>query len=174
MKRTGTMVVVVIVSALSAACASAETGKAIVTGTSDGSSVAGSATLTDTPAGLQVAVQVSGVPAGQHGLHIHQYGDCGDKGNAAGGHFNPDGVPHGFLPTDGLTKAHPGDLGNLDVGPNGVGSTSVVLPGVSLGGSKYSVAGRAIVVQEKVDDFGQPTGNAGARIGCGSIVVTKE
>ena len=174
MKRTGTIVVGVIVSALSAACASAETGKVVIKGTTDGSSVAGSATLTDTPAGLQVAVQVSGVPAGKHGLHIHQYGDCGDKGNAAGGHYNPDNVTHGFLPQDGVTKAHPGDLGNIDVGADGAGSLTLVLPGVVLSGGKYSVGGRAIVLHEKVDDFGQPTGNAGSRIGCGPILITKD
>ena len=174
MKRTGAIVVGVIVSALSAARASAETGKTIVKGTSDGSSVAGSATLTDTPAGLQVTVHVSGVPAGKHGLHIHQYGDCADKGNAAGGHYNPDNVMHGFMPKDGFANAHPGDLGNIDVEPDGSGSLSLLLPGVTLSGGKYSVGGRAIVLHEKVDDFGQPTGNAGSRIGCGPIVITKD
>jgi Cu-Zn family superoxide dismutase len=34
------------------------------------------------------------------------------------------------------------------------------------------VAGRAFVLHEKADDFGQPVGNAGSRIGCGPIVLT--
>ena len=151
----------------------ADTGKAVIRGTAEESSVRGAATLADTAGGLQVTVQVSGVLQGTHGLHIHQYGECGDAGNAAGGHFNPDKVPHGFLPSDGLTKAHPGDMGNIEVGPDGTGSVTVVLPGVTLSGGTYSVAGRAIVLHEKTDDFGQPTGNAGARIGCGAIVLAK-
>ena len=150
----------------------AETGKAIIRGTTEGSAVSGTATLIDALQGLQVTVQITGVSPGRHGLHIHQYGDCGDKGNAAGGHFNPDGVPHGFLPSDGFTKAHPGDMGNIEVGRDGSGALTLVLPEVALSGGRYSVGGRAIVLHEKLDDFGQPTGNAGGRIGCGTIVMT--
>ena len=154
--------------------ASADTGRAVIRGTSEGSSVSGTATVTDTPEGLTVSIQVAGAAPGQHGWHIHQFGECGDGGNAAGGHYNPDGVPHGFLPKDGLAKAHPGDLGNIEVGPDGAGSLTVTLPGVTLHSGTYSVAGRAIILHEQVDDFGQPTGNAGGRIGCGPILLTKE
>lgn len=128
--------------------------------------------LIDSPQGLEVTVEVMGVAPGKHAIHIHQYGACDDKGNAAGGHFNPDGAPHGFLPSDGLSKAHPGDMGNLDVGQGGNGLLTIRLPGVTLSGGKYSVGGRAIVLHDKVDDFGQPTGNAGGRIGCGTILIT--
>ena len=159
--------------AMGLGCASgfAETGTARIKGTTEGSSVRGSAALTDTADGLRVAVQVEGVPPGAHGLHIHQYGGCGGGGQAAGGHFNPAGAPHGLLPKDGLTKAHPGDMGNIEVGGDGAGSLALILPGVTLGGGRYSVAGRAIVLHEKADDFDQPTGNAGGRIGCGAIVI---
>lgn len=150
----------------------AEGGKAVIRGTSEGSTVSGTATLHPVVEGmaLQVSVQVTHVPPGKHGLHIHQYGDCGDSGNGAGGHYNPAGVKHGFYPTDGTAAAHKGDLGNIDVGPDGSGSATVSLPGVSLS----EVVGRAIILHEKVDDFGQPTGNAGGRIGCGAVVLTKD
>lgn len=151
---------------------SAETGKALVQGTSAGSAVTGTATLTDTPQGLQVSVLMSGVAPGPHGLHIHEFGDCGDAGKAAGGHFNPEGAPHGFLPNDGAAKAHAGDLGNIEIGAGGSGTATVLLPGVVLSRGAHSVGGRAIIVHEKVDDFGQPTGNAGSRVGCGVIVIT--
>ncbi len=154
----------------------AETGKAVIKGTTEGSHVSGSATLKDTPQGLKVVVNVAGVPPGTHGLHIHEKGDCGDQGKAAGGHFNPAGVPHGFLPKDGSTKAHAGDMGNIEVNPKGSGKATVVLPGVSLKGmgGMPSVDGRAIILHEKADDFGQPTGNAGSRIGCGVIMITEK
>ena len=165
--------IVGLVAGLWSASAWAETGKAVIQATAEGSSVTGAATLEDTPQGLQVSVQVTGAAPGKHGMHIHQYGDCGEAGNAAGSHFNPGSVPHGFLPSDGLTKAHPGDLGNIEVSQDGTGSLTLMLPGVVLSGGAYSVAGRAIVLHEKADDFGQPTGNAGSRIGCGAIVITK-
>lgn len=154
----------------------ADTGKAVIKSTSDDSKVLGNATLTETPQGLKVVVKVAGVPPGKHGFHIHEGGACGDQGKAAGGHFNPAGVPHGFLPKDGPAKAHAGDMGNLEVGPDGAGAATVVLPGVSLKGTGNtpSANGRAIIVHEKADDFGQPTGNAGGRIGCGVIETTKE
>ena len=153
--------------------ASAESGRAELHGTEEGSTISGSAVFTETPEGLQVSVHVTGAPAGKHAIHIHQYGGCGETGNAAGSHFNPDGVTHGFLPSDGLSKAHPGDLGNVEVGEDGDGRLNLFLPGVSLTDSKYAVSGRAVVLHEKPDDFGQPTGNAGGRIGCGPILIIK-
>jgi Cu-Zn family superoxide dismutase len=152
----------------------AATGKAFIKGTTEGSRVSGSATLKDTPEGLRVEVKVAEVPPGTHGFHIHEKGACGDQGNAAGGHFNPEGSPRGFLPKDGPMKAHAGDMGNIEVNAKGSGKATIVLPGVSLQGTggTPSVDGRAIIVHEKADDFGQPTGNAGGRIGCGIITVT--
>ncbi len=159
---------------MSCVTAFAETGNAVIRATTEGSTISGTAVLTDAPQGLQVNVRVTGVSPGKHGLHVHQYGSCEEAGNAAGSHFNPDSVPHGFLPLDGLQKAHPGDLGNIDVGQDGTGSLSVVLAGVTLGSGTYSIGGRAIILHANVDDFSQPTGNAGGRIGCGPILLTTE
>lgn len=167
-------VVMGILMILGATEAMAETGKVIVHGTSPESKIAGSAALTETQAGLAVSVEVSNVPPGTHGLHIHQYGNCGDSGNAAGGHYNPHSVKHGFLPKDGFQGAHAGDLGNLEVGQDGSGKLELTLPGLRLSGGEHSVGGRAIILHEKADDFGQPTGNAGGRIGCGVIRITGE
>lgn len=169
--RYGWGVLVGVGLVLGAGHAFAETGTASIQG-ADGSPVKGTVVLTETPAGLHVSVTVEHVAPGKHGLHIHQFGACGDKGTAAGGHFNPDGVQHGFLPTDGLAKAHAGDFGNIEVGPEGTGSLDFTLPALTLSGGTYSVGGRAIVLHEKPDDFGQPTGNAGGRIGCGTIIIT--
>ncbi|MBI3319875.1 MAG: superoxide dismutase family protein [Candidatus Omnitrophica bacterium] len=151
----------------------ADNGKAVIQGTAEGSKVSGTTMLTDTPEGLKVTVHVANVSPGKHGLHIHEFGSCSDAGNAAGGHYNPNGVKHGFLPTDGLTAAHAGDFGNIDVGPDGTGTAELIVKDVRLSSGTYTVGGRAIVLHEKVDDFGQPTGNAGARIGCGPILMTK-
>ena len=171
MSMRGRLVLIGLLLGLWPGGASAEQGRALIEQRREAPALLGIASLTDTQDGVQVRVDVMGVPPGKHGLHIHEYGDCSEGGDAAGGHFNPAGAPHGFLPSDGLTRAHPGDLGNVEVGPDGSGTLTALLPGVTLSQGPYSVAGRAIILHEQPDDFSQPTGNAGGRFGCGTIVL---
>lgn len=160
------------------ASAMAETGRGEMRGTTEGSTVTGTvwivSALGSTPTSpmVRVEVSVSGTSPGPHGIHIHEFGDCGDGGKAAGGHYNPDHVSHGLLAQDGLAKAHPGDLGNIEVGPDGTGSLVVVLRGIDVSNGQYNLAGRAVILHDQADDFGQPTGNAGGRIGCAPILIT--
>ena len=158
-----------------AGCAQAggETGSAIIHGTAKDSTMSGTATLTETPRGLRVVVKLANLPPGDHGLHIHDTGSCAEAGKAAGGHYNPDGVKHGFLPKDGFSGAHAGDLGNITIAHDGTGTLAVTIPDLHLTKGARTVAGRAVIVHEQVDDFGQPTGNAGGRIACGVIEVAK-
>ena len=137
--------------------------------TKAGAAISGKATLAETPEGLKIEVEISGAPSGTHGIHIHEKGSCADKGNAAGGHFNPDHVAHGDLTKDGFAHAHAGDLGNIEVDAKGNGKIEKTIHGLTLAQGKYGVAGRSIIVHEKADNFGQPTGNAGGRIACGVI-----
>jgi Cu-Zn family superoxide dismutase len=152
----------------------AESGSAIIRGTEKGSKRAGWAWFQDTEQGLRVVARVKNLTPGKHGFHIHNFGFCGEKGLNAGDHFNPDGAPHGFLLKNGHGGAHAGDLGNIEVGPDGAGKLDIVIHGLTLAGGKYSVGGRSLVVHEKEDNFGQPAGNAGARIGCGTIFLVSE
>ncbi len=159
---------------LFAACGStyAASGTAKVAPTSAASKVSGDIKLSDTDRGLAVSGQISGLTPGDHGFHVHEFGVCDDEGKAAGSHFNPGGHPHGNVLKDGSMKAHAGDMGNLKAGADGVAKVDVVIPGLTLAGTPPSVAGRALIVHEKADDFGQPTGNAGGRSGCGVVVIT--
>ena len=173
MKRTS-MIALLSAAAICAACAVQPRATATIHGTKAGSKITGTAAFTQIPKGLQVVVKLANVPPGKHGFHIHEVGNCGDGGKAAGGHFNPDNVPHGFLPKDGFSRAHAGDFGNVDIGPDGTGSLDLMLMGLTLSGdSTRNVVGRAVILHEKPDDFSQPTGNAGGRIGCG-IISTKK
>lgn len=147
----------------------AATAHTIIEGTEEDSSLAGSARFDDKDKGLQIEVQIFGAPPGLHGIHIHENASCDDKGNAAGGHFNPHGAKHGFLPGDGLEGAHAGDLGNIEINEDGEGALYLVAPGLTVSEGKNAVDGRSIILHEKLDDFGQPLGNAGGRIGCGII-----
>jgi Cu-Zn family superoxide dismutase len=155
---------------LAIAC-SRPAARAILTGTTEGSQISGEATLEETNAGLRIQVRLSNAPPGSHGFHIHVAGNCADGGKSAGGHYNPDEVKHGDLLKDGFEGAHAGDLGNLEVGPDGTGAFDKVLPGLTLTVGRYPVGGRALILHGAPDDFGQPTGNAGARIACGTIRV---
>lgn len=133
-----------------------------------GSKLSGKAVLTETEGGVHVVLTLEGLDAGEHGAHVHEKGDCSAAdGASAGGHFNPASKDHG-LP--GADKRHLGDLGNITIGKDGKGSLDITAPGANLKASDpNSFVGRAIIVHAKKDDGGQPTGNAGGRVGCGVI-----
>jgi Cu-Zn family superoxide dismutase len=133
-----------------------------------GSKLSGKAVLTETEGGVHVVMSLEGLAAGEHGAHVHEKGDCSAAdGASAGGHFNPQSKEHG-LP--GAEARHLGDLGNITIGKDGKGSLDIVAPGANLkDGDPLSFVGRSIIVHAKKDDGGQPTGNAGGRVGCGVI-----
>jgi hypothetical protein len=60
------------------------------------SDVKGTVTFTEVQDGVRVHAELTGLKPGEHGFHVHQYGDCtAADGKCAGGHFNPTGAPHG-------------------------------------------------------------------------------
>lgn len=133
-----------------------------------GSTVSGTATFTPAGDGLAAHVEVRGAQPGQHGVHVHEKGDCNDPtAQSAGGHFNPNtGAHHGGPQTE---VRHGGDLGNLTVDDTGKGTLDVTVKDLSLQGPN-GVVGRSIVVHEKADDLhSDPAGNSGGRFGCGVI-----
>lgn len=118
---------------------------------------------------VTLRVMVENAPPGPHAVHIHEIGDCSSPdGKSAGGHWNPTGVDHGKWGTEPF---HLGDIGNIEVDPDGRGTLSLRTDFWSIGGPEgTNVVGRAIIVHSGADDFvSQPTGNAGSRIGCGVI-----
>lgn len=133
-----------------------------------GSALSGSGTLTETSEGVKVSLSLENVPPGEHGAHVHANGDCSaPDGSSAGDHFNPASHPHA-LPES--SPRHLGDLGNVSIDADGKGTIDIVAPGANLKeGDPSSFLGKAIIIHEKQDDGGQPTGNAGGRIGCAVI-----
>jgi len=133
-----------------------------------GSSLEGQAVLSEVTDGVQVAVEVENAEPGTHGFHVHQKADCSaEDATSAGGHFAPRGHDHGLPKSE---QKHLGDLGNLAVDADGTGGKTILAPGANLDeGDEKSFLGRALVIHANRDDGGQPTGNAGARIGCGEI-----
>ncbi len=119
-----------------------------------------------------INVNISGLNSNSyHGFHIHEFGDIRSQdGKSAGGHYNPDGFPHALPPEE---KRHAGSFGNLISDSNGNVDTTFTDNTFSITDQFNPVLGRSVVVHAKKDDGGQPTGNAGARIGFGVIGISK-
>ncbi len=134
-----------------------------------GNQVTGTVTFTVVDGGVRVVADLEGLKPGEHGFHIHEFGDCSaPDGSSAGGHFNPTKKHHGS--PDSLDR-HVGDLGNITAEANGRAHYDRTDKVIDLNG-KDSIVGHSVVVHEKADDFvTQPTGNSGARVACGVISV---
>lgn len=129
----------------------------------------GSATFIALPHGVRAVGEVRGlVPGSEHGFHIHDKGDCGNNGDASGGHFNPGGATHGKF---GAPGSHAGELPSLLADAKGVAAFDVELHAISLGtGAPNDAIGRALIVHRDRDDFTtQPSGNSGPRVACAVI-----
>src|SRR5690606_13685745 len=111
--------------------------------------------------------EITGLPPGSHGFHVHEFGDCSaPDASSAGGHCNPTGQHHG-PPDDSLR--HGGDLGNIDAGQDSTASVNIADSILALSGPN-SIGGKAVVVHADADDLeSQPSRNAGARLACGVI-----
>jgi Cu-Zn family superoxide dismutase len=153
-----------------ASCASMATGPSAMATLSatSGSTANGTVQLTQRADGsVDVVVDLTGVPPGVHGFHIHEKGDCGDNGNAAGGHFNPSGSAHGSPAAD---PHHAGDFGNVTADASGRVQAHFNTRSVTVEAGASSAIGHAIILHANPDDLTtQPTGNAGARIACGVV-----
>lgn len=116
---------------------------------------------------VRITGSVQGLEPGDHGFHVHEHGDLSDReqGKSAGGHFAPHGHEHG-RPSD--ERRHVGDLGNITADDNGIAVIDMTDDVIALSG-EHSIIRRSIVVHAQPDDFGQPTGNAGARVAFGVI-----
>ena len=133
--------------------------------------VIGKATFEQTPHGVLMNVEVTGLAPGAHGIHLHAVGACTPDFTAATGHINPDGVPHGLRHPDGPDH---GDLPNLFVAADGSARAEFFTVLVSVSGGRMPALldedGSAVIIHEHPDDhLTQPIGGAGGRISCGII-----
>lgn len=151
----------------------ADAGKAAVAQaelkSSDGS-VKGHAWLAEKTGGWELKLDVSGLPAGVHGAHLHTVGKCDAPDfTTAGAHLNPAGKQHG---KDNPQGAHLGDLPNVTVGADGKGTITVPLAGTAaaLTSALFDADGTAVVVHATADDYKtDPSGASGGRIACGVL-----
>ncbi len=126
---------------------------------------------------IKIEYEIMGLSDGEHGFHIHEYGDLSEGCKKACSHFNPTGEVHGGRDSK---HRHIGDLGNI-ISENNVAKGSFYDQHISLDyKSKYCIIGRSVIVHEDRDDLGEggdeeslKTGNAGKRLACGVIGITK-
>ncbi len=134
----------------------------------DGSS-AGTATLSQTPDGVLLSNDFSGLPGGSHAIHFHETGECEGDFSSAGGHYNPTNMEHGYQADDGH---HAGDMPNFTA-LNGTAQFDHFNPNVSLTGGDAPLNdadGTALIIHGQPDDYeSQPSGDAGDRIACGVV-----
>lgn len=143
------------------------TAAVAVLASTSGSDVKGVIMLKQEDGYVHLTGKVINLEPGEHGFHIHEFGDLTKAdGTAAGGHFNPDGHEHGAPGAE----SHVGDLGNITADDSGVAKIDIKAKGLKL----HIVLGRSIVVHAKADDLkSQPSGDAGPRVGVGVIGIAK-
>lgn len=132
----------------------------------------GTISLRDSAAGLVMTTNLTGLPPGPHGFHIHEKGSCepaekdGKMGAAlaAGSHYNPNQAPHHGNPLTG----HWGDLPLLNVASNGTAKVTLLAPRLKAA----DIQNLAIMVHAGSDNYSdspKPLGGGGDRIACGVI-----
>ena len=135
----------------------------------------GTVTVSEDPAGLVMNISAVGMPAGVHGIHLHEKGLCdGPKFESAGGHWNPAAKKHG---RDNPAGAHAGDLANLTVAADGTATVSIPVAGAMMASGPMMLAdadGTALVIHAKADDYKtDPSGASGDRVACAVIAKAK-
>ncbi|WP_172468424.1 superoxide dismutase family protein [Legionella gratiana] len=131
--------------------------------TTNGTSV-GKVVFEDSHYGLLVKPQLTGLPAGIHGFHVHQHPDCGNNAMNAGGHLDPANTKSHQGP---YGNGHLGDLPVLVVDSNGTAVIPILAPRLKT----KDIKGHSIMVHEGGDNYSDnpSLGGGGARIACGKI-----
>ena len=123
--------------------------------------------------GTLLAVDLHGLPPGEHGFHLHAKGDCGpgpnDQGKvvaagAAAGHWDPHGAKAHKGPEG---EGHMGDLPFLRVDANGAAKGATLAPRIK---DVAELRGKALMIHAGGDNYAdqpQPLGGGGGRIACG-------
>jgi Cu-Zn family superoxide dismutase len=115
-------------------------------------------------AAIAISAQFTGLKAGGHAMYIHENGDCGKKGKAAGGHLNPTKSKHGGI---GSPVRHAGDFGDVVADDAGAAAFASSTDSITIEAEGAdSVVGKAIILYAKPDN---KKGSPGAPIACGVI-----
>lgn len=134
----------------------------------------GSIEISETEHGLLFTPDLTSLPAGVHGFHVHENGSCdaaekdGEMvpAQAAGGHYDPAGTGKHLGPYD---NGHLGDLPALYVNEDGTADYPVLAPRIK---KLSEIKDKALMIHAGGDnhaDHPEPLGGGGARMACGVI-----
>jgi superoxide dismutase, Cu-Zn family len=128
----------------------------------------GTAAVVPSKSGGLLVLKLTGVPPGDHGLHLHATGACDPPSFAsAGPHYNPTNRKHGAKNPQG---PHAGDLPNVVARPDSSIDTTLAIPAEAVSAIGSGTAARALVLHAQRDDLmTDPSGNSGNRIACGVL-----
>ncbi|MEH6944228.1 superoxide dismutase family protein [Bacillus sp. JJ722] len=133
----------------------------------------GKIALEEQAKGLELDLDLKGLPPGEHAIHIHEKGSCKPPDfKSAGNHFNPTSKKHGLLNSEG---PHVGDLPNIKVDDEGNVKVKLKSEATLKEGRNtlLTTEGTSIVIHKRIDNgMTQPAGDSGERIACG--VIKKE
>ena len=120
--------------------------------------------------GVTVAIQVTDLPPGTHGFHVHSVGRCAPPGfTSAGPNLNPDNRSHGVRSPNGPQA---GDLPNLTVDSDHTAFAAFFVEHLSMSQLESAPNGTALVIDAAPDDdLTDPSGGSGAHIACGVITT---
>src|SRR5829696_8096608 len=123
---------------------------------------------------VNITITVSGLKAGDHGVHLHAVGKCTPDFAAAGGHFDPG--PSSNPDPDANHPFHMGDIPQLTAAASGKATMKVATTRVTLSDgplSLFDADGSAIIVHGNPDQgiTGEPRSgvSGGPRVACGVI-----
>jgi Cu-Zn family superoxide dismutase len=120
--------------------------------------------------GLLITTQLTDLPPGPHGFHLHNQPSCDHQGQAAGGHYDPHDTQKHLGPYK--TLGHAGDLPVLVVDKNGNAKRTLFAPHLQ----ESDLYGHAVMIHAGGDNYSdspKPLGGGGDRIACGIIAAQK-
>jgi Cu-Zn family superoxide dismutase len=123
--------------------------------------------------GVLFTPNLTNLPPGEHGFHVHQFANCGAKakdgkmepGANAGDHYDPQKSRKHAGPAG---AGHLGDLPPLKVSAQGTATQPVTAERLAL----KELRNKSIVIHEGGDNMSdqpKPNGGGGTRIACGTI-----
>lgn len=135
------------------------------------SNVSGIVYFNDKGGAVEIIADVNGLQQGDHGFHIHTFGDLSSVDGSS------TGVIFGSLESDNKKNItgnnYRGNLGNIYALDSSLAEYKQEKFSLSLNG-ELSIVGRSIVIHEGEDDYETlPCGNAGRVIAVGIIGIAK-
>jgi Cu-Zn family superoxide dismutase len=149
-----------------------QTSRALATlSVASASSVSGDLHFDQRPDGVWISGEVAGLSPGEHGVRIHEKGDCSaDDASSAGDPFPSASEPETAAATTNAPSGA-GNLGNIEANATGDAKVAILAKDVTLTRTN-AILDRSVLIYEGGQVADQATADAGAPVACGVIRST--